>query len=408
MEAKRILVAVSLTCLFVVFGLAACSNDDPVAPESSALSSARAVNMVEPVEVAGEIGPGTLYRILVPANWNGDLILYAHGFKDVDDSIGLPTADDWPLLRERLLALGYATAASSFSENGLSLKDGVQRTHQLRGIFVFNFGDPRRTYLVGHSLGGAIAIALAEKFPQQYAGALPISGMIGGSTAQIDFVGNVRVLFDVCYGDQLLPGSVLDIPDNVDLTTDVIYPIAGAIQQNPECAFAITQIEQTPVPFTSPNELVQSFATIIAYNYRGFADIMGRTHRHTPFDNHDTAYSGPLPQEFLDGVNATVERYERTPDANAYLSHYFEPTGELEVPVVTLHAQWDPIVPVFHEEAYRQIVDAAGASDLLVQRIVPYYGHCQFADDDPASVDVVVQAFADLVNWVENGIKPAP
>jgi pimeloyl-ACP methyl ester carboxylesterase len=232
--------------------------------------------------------------------------------------------------------------------------------------------------------------------------------MIGGSMAQIDFVGNVRVLFDFCYGDDLLPGSVLDIPDSVDLNTDVIMPIIGAIQASPYCAFAITQIDQTPVPFTTPNQLVESFVRIIGFNYRGFADVSGRTHQHTPFDNWDTVYTGALPQPFLDAANASVGRYQRTPDATAYLSHYFEPTGDLEIPVLTLHTRWDPVVPIFHEDIYQQAVAAAGKSDLLVQRTVMQYGHCQFADEDAASVAIALQAFEDLVNWVENGVTPTP
>jgi pimeloyl-ACP methyl ester carboxylesterase len=362
----------------------------------------------------GEIGRGSVYRIYVPDVWNGDLVLYAHGFKDLDEPIVPPTADDWPALRDALLELGYATAYSSFSENGLAVKDGAQRTHQLRGIFCSKHGTPGRTYLAGHSLGGAIAIALAEKHPQHYAGVLPMCGMIGGSRAAIDYVGNVRVLFDFFYGSDVLPGSVLDIPDGVDLINDVVLPVIEAIQDDPNPALAISQIDQTPVPFRDGVELVDAFVRAIAYNYRGFSDIMGRTHGHTPFDNWDTVYSGALPQPVLDAANAGVERYQRAPDATAYLSHYFEPTGDLMIPALTLHTRWDPIVPIFHEDLYREAATAAGKSDLLVQRTVFEYGHCTFGPDgdDPveiaARVAVMVQAFQDLVNWVENDIKPAP
>jgi hypothetical protein len=45
---------------------------------------------------------------------------------------------------------------------------------------------------------------------------------------------------------------------------------------------------------------------------------------------------------------------------------------------------------------------AAGQSDLLVQRTVGGYGHCPIPPQD------VAQAFADLVVWVEFGVKPLP
>jgi hypothetical protein len=47
-----------------------------------------------------------------------------------------------------------------------------------------------------------------------------------------------------------------------------------------------------------------------------------------------------------------------------------------------------------------QAVQAAGATDLLLQRFVPSYGHCNI----PA--DVAVQAFVDLAAWVATGVKP--
>lgn len=409
METRKMFVLLAMTCLIALFGMAGCSEDDPVSPGSPGFSPVRIASTAGTVVEEGKIGPGSVYQIYVPENWNGDLVLYAHGFKDVAEPIAPPTADDWPLLREGMLELGYAIAYSSFSENGLAIKDGIQRTHQLRGVFANKFGEPELTYVVGHSLGGAIAVALAEKHPQHYAGALPMCGMIGGSQAQIDFVANVRVLFDFCYGDDLLPGSVLDIPDDVDMNNDVIFPIIGAIQANPDCAFAITQIDQTPVPFTTAEQLVESFVRTIGFNYRGFADVMGRTHQHTPFDNWDTVYTGALPQQFLDAANASVGRYQRTPDATAYLSHYFEPTGDLEVPVLTLHTKWDPVVPIFHEDIYQQAVAGAGKSDLLVQRTVLQYGHCKFAgEDSAASAAIMLQAFEDLVNWAENGVRPTP
>ena len=79
------------------------------------------------------------------------------------------------------------------------------------------------------------------------------------------------------------------------------------------------------------------------------------------------------------------------------------PTGDLEIPVITVHNLFDYLVPYFHEPAFGQIVQAAGASDLLLQRAVPDYGHCSNAAFGAA----VVQSFQDLVTWVSTGEKPA-
>jgi hypothetical protein len=51
---------------------------------------------------------------------------------------------------------------------------------------------------------------------------------------------------------------------------------------------------------------------------------------------------------------------------------------------------------------YQAVVDAAGRSDLLVQRSLDAFGHCAW---DTAET---LRAFQDLAMWVEHGIKPEP
>src|SRR5688572_21799921 len=92
---------------------------------------------------AGTTGPGSSYEIDVPAVWNGDLVLYAHGIVQAEQPVVPPTNQDgYNLLRAALLNGGYAVAASSFSSNGWSLDDAVRRTHQLSGIFKSTTGHP--------------------------------------------------------------------------------------------------------------------------------------------------------------------------------------------------------------------------------------------------------------------------
>ena len=79
------------------------------------------------------------------------------------------------------------------------------------------------------------------------------------------------------------------------------------------------------------------------------------------------------------------------------------PTGELGVPVITVHNRWDYLVPFAHESAFRDAVQAAGATDMLLQRTVPDYGHCSNA----ALRTTVLQSFQDLVAWSTTGVKPA-
>jgi hypothetical protein len=120
------------------------------------------------------------------------------------------------------------------------------------------------------------------------------------------------------------------------------------------------------------------------------------------FDNRGVQYTGALPAQLLAIINATVGRFDASPSALNYLNHYYEPSGALQIPMLMLSTSLDPVAPGFHQALYRDLVAASGASALLVQRTINRYGHCVF---DPAEI---ATALADLVGWVEFGIKPVP
>jgi hypothetical protein len=53
------------------------------------------------------------------------------------------------------------------------------------------------------------------------------------------------------------------------------------------------------------------------------------------------------------------------------------------------------------EQIYRKKAEAAGAGDLLVQRLIRSSGHCEFSGAE------LVQAWNDLAAWVAGKGKPA-
>src|SRR5206468_6312369 len=118
---------------------------------------------------------GAGYRIEVTANWNGELVLYAHGFRGT----GLELTITNPRIRQLLVTSGYAWAASSFSTNGYDVKQGVKDTHALGELFNGLVGNPSRTYITGHSMGGHITGVAIEQYPSAYVGALPMCGVMG-------------------------------------------------------------------------------------------------------------------------------------------------------------------------------------------------------------------------------------
>jgi len=351
--------------------------------------------------VDGRTGPGSVYRLIRPTNWNGTLLLYAHGYVSPEVPVGI--SPDAQLVASLVVPRGFAVAISSFSENGWVVKDGTQRTHQLLGLFTSKFGQPSRVYVAGASMGGLIAIRLAETWPDEFAGLLPACAVASGTTRQFDYALNVRVLFDVFYPG-VLPWSPIDAPAGLNPFLDIIAPAVAAMTANPAGAAAIASIAQTPVPFASGPELFESITTALVAS-AGSQENLELTHGQPYFDNSATQYTGALPPATLAFINANVQRFSGSPAGQNLLAHDYTPTGDLRMPALTLSTFRDPVAPGFHRTIYGQQVAAAGNADLLVQRSVNGtaggYGHCTFTPQE------LTQAFLDLVLWAEFGVKPS-
>ena len=375
-------------------GFASWSQGHLVGPMASLQADAVGTQVI-----TGETGPGSIYRIDRPEHWNGDLVLYAHGAVPPTIPVRLPP--DAASLRDALVARGYAFAYSSRDETGYALKDGVQRTRQLRGLFAEAFGEPAHTYLMGTSMGGLIALKLAETNPGLFDGAVPMCTFPGGSHMEFDYLWNVRALFDYFFPG-VIPGDGMHVPDDLDFNT-VVPAVRNALVADPARAREFAGVDQIEIQYASLDELVHAMIDVGGTPLRlqvGFTNNMfDHTHGHFWFDNSGTAYTGSQDDAAL---NAGVGRFTSTPDATNYLEHYYQPDGNLTLPVLTLHTTRDAAAPFAHEAVYAAIVAAQGKSDLLVQRTFDRFGHCRFTNDER------VQALEDLATWVEHGVRPTP
>lgn len=339
---------------------------------------------------------GALYQFIVPQPWNGQLVLYAHGYAEVSTPIALPNTPAEQQIYQALTSQGFALAITSYSQNGWAVKEGSQDVHDLQELFAAKVGRPLRTYLVGVSMGGLIAIDLAERFPGRYDGALSICGVVGGAPMQWQRLGDGRVLFDYFFPG-VLPGDLLHTPDldysvgGPVFNTIALALVAGFAQPgNPSLQFASV----AGLTGSTPNELIYSAYSILASN---FNEMLQRTQGHNFFDNTHTDYSGSIDDTQL---NTRVQRFQATPDAAEYLAQYYRPTGKLTMPLVTIHTTQDPTVPFAQEAAYAAVVAKAGATNFLVQQSADRYGHCNLK---PAEI---MNAFQGLLGWVNFGIRP--
>ncbi len=126
----------------------------------------------------GIASDGAAYRIEVPPQWNGTLVMYAHGFRGTGNVVWV----DEPQLRQYFVDHGYAWAASSYAMNGYDPGDGVVDTHDLLEAFPSITGlHPRQAIMTGLSMGGEITTAEIEAYKGDFAGAMPSCGVLAGN-----------------------------------------------------------------------------------------------------------------------------------------------------------------------------------------------------------------------------------
>jgi hypothetical protein len=351
------------------------------------------------------VSGGAGYRIEVPRDWNGVLVLYAHGFRGT----GLELTVSNPRLRAYLVTHGYAWAASSYSTNGYDVKQGVKDTHALGELFNGLVGHPARTYLTGHSMGGHITGVAIEQYPGAYAGALPMCGVMGDDE-----------LFDFFLDYNLVAEALAGVPGTFPFPADYLTAVVPSIQAglaadgNPAhypAALNARGQELRSVVMNLSGGPRPSFAISFAAwaNFLFTVGTTGGTIGVAPGnvqDNWATLYqidSDPAlsPEEVA--LNAEVLRVKADPQGRhpQGLANIPPITGRLPIPVLSLHTIGDLFVPFSMEQIYARRAAAQDAADLLVTRAFRDHNHCGFA------VPEEERAFADLVEWVEHGVKPA-
>lgn len=165
----------------------------------TALLTAPATADTEPTVHEGTID-GSQYLVKVPDDWNGTLVLFSHGYyPDFIEfppmPIALSTADSTATW---LLDHGYALAASNFrTPEGFAVEDALRDQVRLLDWFEDNVGRPRRTISSGMSMGGGIAVLLAERNPHRFDGVLAQCG-------EFDMLGTWNVSLDINFAVRTL------------------------------------------------------------------------------------------------------------------------------------------------------------------------------------------------------------
>jgi pimeloyl-ACP methyl ester carboxylesterase len=383
----------------------------------------------EPSVLTGSI-EGVAYKIEVPANWNGTLLLFSHGTvrpgmpnpaRDTSDA----AAGSW------LLNRGFALAGSATSRTGYALAEAFHDNLSLLDYFKTAVGIPKRTIAWGISQGGMISAGMAQKFPQRLDGALPICGFLAGAIAQENVhLDSAYVILTLLAPNSDLP--IVNILDGDAALAQAQQIIADA-QATPEgrarlaLAAAVGNVPgwydpTSPPPAADdyPAQEVAQFSwfkqTDLEYYLFYRAELEQRAGGNFSW-NSGVDYRMQLERSIdrpevyalyrAAGLSlendlqllASAPRIDADPGALQYLVDNVVFDGQLSIPVLTLHTMGDGRRVVGEEQAYAATVQAAGRSALLRQAYVNRGGHCTFTDAEELSAMLTLVHRLDMGQW---------
>jgi pimeloyl-ACP methyl ester carboxylesterase len=320
-----------------------------------------------------------IYRICMPETWNGDLVIYAHGYVSPFEPIAIPedqlVLPDGTSIPGIINSLGFAFATTSYSVNGLAVLEGIEDLRDLVEIFEEQEGAADFVYLVGASEGGLITTLALEKSPDVFDAGLATCGPVGDFRRHINYLGDFRVVFDYFFPG-VIHGSPIEIPGYVITNWENFYVprITAAIIARP---YAVEQLLKVTGAAIDKNDLTSVVETIIGvlwYNVFATNDSVEKLGGN-PFDNTRRIYLGSDHDWWL---NRRVQRFEADPAALAEIEENYQTSGQLVSPLITLHTTLDPIVPYWHERLYRWKTVCAGSWLEHINIPVYRYGHCNF------------------------------
>ncbi len=389
---------------------------------------------------SGQLPSGGYYKIEAPDNWRaGDsVVLFQHGF-----SMSPPSSNvDLGPLKEVQISQGFAVAATSYRMRGWALFKSSEDNLELLDAITNKIGAPGDLYTFGGSMGGLIAIKMAEH-PQlinKVKAVYSVCGATGGARVW-DQALDVRLIYDaVCAGvggGELPKGdaplswatNLDDIPDglgSVQSTDELarlaarmnqcfgyglndllrssaqkerrakLFNLTGVSEENwlaaqiGYAAFALGDLIRDPQKLASTSSL-RSVLTVDAR--------LSNNHLMTPAagkvvycdlngDPNNTACAVPL----------EVESVLEDRDAAYQLARVSNLNGQATAPILSLHTSKDQLVSANNQAVLRNKYRAANLSSVLINESTST--HCGFSDAE------LETGWNALRAWRGNGIRP--
>jgi len=194
----------------------------------------------------GVTSDGAPYAMQVPANFNGTVALYSHGYRyNVDIPAGIPLIGGYKItntpepvpggnaaVAQYFFSQGIAIVGSGFARQGWNPDSAIKTNVELIGTFKAQFPKTTKVIAWGSSLGGVITQGLAEKYPNLVSAVAPMC-MADNLSPQLtmagDFLWGVKVLFDpTIKGGNYSPGAAGVAESYADLVK--VFTVMGKLQ----------------------------------------------------------------------------------------------------------------------------------------------------------------------------------
>src|SRR5277367_5834589 len=381
------------------------------------------------------LADGATYLIEVPANWNGTLFLYSHGY--VNPGAANPALDVGdPVTRFFMLSSGYAMAGSSYATTGWAIQQALPDQIAVLDLFDRLVKRPKRTIAWGHSLGVIITAGLIQNYPDRFVAAQPMCGVLSGGVA----TWNTALDSEFAFKTLLAPGTGLQVvnianpTENFELSEEILAEAQTTPQGRARIALGAA-LADTPGWFTplSPepaptdyagqeaNQFLWDQQVDFPFVFAFRAELEARAQGNVSWNN-GVDYRHQLERSIgrdevvalyqqagldLDADLQTLNdaaRISADPQAVKYLEQNIIFDGRIHIPVLTLHTKGDGLVVVQNESAYKQVVDEVGNGQFLRRTFVDRAGHCAFTPAETVSDVLTLIDRLDTGRW--HDVKP--
>ena len=339
--------------------------------------------------VSEELGVlrGAQFRILMPANWNRNLVLWCGGYRASPGTF--QKGKTLGNFARALVEQGYAVAESGYSKGGVAVDQAFADTHSLREHFMAKHPSTRAVYVVGESMGGLVSLTLVEAYPKSYKAGLSFCGLLASPFEFTRRAFDLLALFHY-FQPEALP-SPSAIPGDFRPSETMFAAVAASLDRSPLDA----ELVRNQAGVNSNEELAQ----VLVFHtdlLRDLANACGGN----PFDNRSTIY---VAGSRSTAINDRLQRASASRVATECVKRMRTPRGNLLVPFLAVDSASDPVVPAWFANGYESALAGTPFAANFARQFVSGSGHCTIP------LQTRLEAFQELVTWASSpGARPTP